>query len=554
MAPTMIRMRAPTTLGRVCFWLCLILAAGRALAQEVPTPEASTPATLLATPEKAAAPVEAGTPTRITGTGFVAETRDGVLVSWLHADPPAGAKPASMLDGEIKLVPEGGREALIKQGVRFGSFPPERASAPAWAGKLEITTEWKSSAKPHSLELLVRMKNLTGERLAMGDEAPVVWMGPFADRPADRVHPATFHAGVKDLAGRFSVVDLSPPAEVSESARWLACQSYRTVHALELLEGPGRFLLLQVPAELLEAPGSRISSHVLVYRPTREIHGHETLVVRMRVFVGDKIEKVLKDAGFPELFQVWGGFFGWIGFLMFNMLHLLFGVTKSWGASILLLTLLVKVMLYPLNKKQLESMAKMQELGPKMQALQTRYADNPDRLNHEIQKMWREAGVNPLSGCLPMIMQIPIFFALYNCLSYAPELRGQPFLWLADLSLPDTHQILPLLFCAGIYLSSASTATDPGQRMMMQIMPIFLFFMMQSVASGVMLYLAGQTVLGAVEQKLTQDLRAKLKKPAEAGTAEPAPPAERVIEAADAEAARAKAQESSPGGKKKKGR
>ncbi|NUP99185.1 MAG: membrane protein insertase YidC, partial [Armatimonadetes bacterium] len=317
----------------------------------------------------------------------------------------------------------------------------------------------------------------------------------FADRPADRVHPATFHAGVKDLAGRFSVVDLSPPAEVSESARWLACQSYRTVHALELLEGPGRFLLLQVPAELLEAPGSRISSHVLVYRPTREIHGHETLVVRMRVFVGDKIEKVLKDAGFPELFQVWGGFFGWIGFLMFNMLHLLFGVTKSWGASILLLTLLVKVMLYPLNKKQLESMAKMQELGPKMQALQTRYADNPDRLNHEIQKMWREAGVNPLSGCLPMIMQIPIFFALYNCLSYAPELRGQPFLWLADLSLPDTHQILPLLFCAGIYLSSASTATDPGQRMMMQIMPIFLFFMMQSVASGVMLYLAGQTVL-----------------------------------------------------------
>jgi YidC/Oxa1 family membrane protein insertase len=207
------------------------------------------------------------------------------------------------------------------------------------------------------------------------------------------------------------------------------------------------------------------------------------------------------------------------------------------------MTVCVKLAMHPLSRKQLESMAKMQELQPRIQALQTRYKDNPQRMQAEVTKLWSEAGVNPLSGCLPLFMQMPIFIALYNCLSYVPELRGVEFLWLKDLSKADPLWILPFFFALGIYISSSQTATDPNQKTMMQFMPIMMFFFMLGIPSGVMIYLAGQTILGIFEQRANRDLRERMKKTPEASEeAEAAPGEERVIDNEEAAEVREKSE------------
>lgn len=200
--------------------------------------------------------------------------------------------------------------------------------------------------------------------------------------------------------------------------------------------------------------------------------------------------------------------FGWSGFLarpLASLLHFFYGILHNYGFAIILLTILVRLLLYPLTYKGFHSMQKLSQIRPKLEEIQKRYKDDPRRLQEELLKLYRTEKVNPFSGCLPLLLQLPVFIALYQVLLVSVELRHAPFgLWIRDLSSPDTlftlrpfglslpFRPLPLAMGITTYLQqklSPSPATlDPAQRMIMNIMPVFLTIISYGFPSGLVLY------------------------------------------------------------------
>jgi YidC/Oxa1 family membrane protein insertase len=186
-----------------------------------------------------------------------------------------------------------------------------------------------------------------------------------------------------------------------------------------------------------------------------------------------------------------------------NLLH---GWVHDYGFSIILLTACVKAVLWPLQNKANKSMRHMSALAPKMQALKEKYKDDPTKMNQEVMKLYKEHGVNPVGGCLPMMIQIPIFFGLFSMLGQAAELRNASFLWVHDLSQPDTigHipglgfpiNILPLIMGAtNVWLMRMTPKTgDTTQQRVMMFMPLIFLFFCYNFAAALALYYTTQNL------------------------------------------------------------
>jgi YidC/Oxa1 family membrane protein insertase len=164
---------------------------------------------------------------------------------------------------------------------------------------------------------------------------------------------------------------------------------------------------------------------------------------------------------------------------------------QNYGVAIILLTVLVKVVFYPLSLKSMRSMKAMQALGPQLNALRSKYRSDPQRLQREQMEIYKKHGVNPMGGCLPMVVQIPIFYALYLTLQYSVELQGAPFLlWIHDLSKKDPYYVLPILMGISMLVQQKMTPTvgDPRQAQIMLIMPVVFTFMFLEFPTGLVLY------------------------------------------------------------------
>ena len=185
------------------------------------------------------------------------------------------------------------------------------------------------------------------------------------------------------------------------------------------------------------------------------------------------------------------------------MLRWFYGITGNYGVAIILLTLVVRVVLFPLTYKGMVSMKRMSKLGPKMKALREKYKDNKEQLNKEMMAMYKRYKVNPLGGCLPIALQIPIFFALYSALLGAIELRHSPFiLWINDLSSADPLYITPLLMGASMFLQQRLTpsAMDPTQQKIMMWMPVIFMVFMFNFPAGLVLYWVTSNGLSILQQ------------------------------------------------------
>ncbi len=195
-------------------------------------------------------------------------------------------------------------------------------------------------------------------------------------------------------------------------------------------------------------------------------------------------------------------------FLLVSM-NWLNSIVHSYAWAIVLLTILVKSVLWPLQSKANKNMKKMSELNPEMKRIQDKYKDEPVKAQQEIGKLFKKAGVNPLSGCWPIFIQIPIFMGFYNMLGKAVELRHHGFLWVHDLSAPDTvaHVLglpinpLPLLMAATMFISMNLTPStgDPMQRRMFMLMPLMFIFMCYNFASALALYWTVQNIISIVQ-------------------------------------------------------
>lgn len=207
------------------------------------------------------------------------------------------------------------------------------------------------------------------------------------------------------------------------------------------------------------------------------------------------------------------GFFGTIFAPIENLLHFVleslhsltdFAGVGSYGLAIILLTVIIKMLLYPLTVKQVKSMKAMQELSPKMKKIQEKYKDNPQVMQQKVGALYKEAGVNPLAGCLPLVIQMPIlmgmYYALYNFSYPSPE--AAQFLWLPSMSEADPLYILPVLSAFTTFLQQKMTTTEMNQQMkiMMTVMPIFIGWISLTFPSGLVLYWVTMNVVQIAQQ------------------------------------------------------
>ncbi len=186
------------------------------------------------------------------------------------------------------------------------------------------------------------------------------------------------------------------------------------------------------------------------------------------------------------------GIFTVISAPLFWLLKWLHGLVHNWGWAIVLLTIIIKSAFYPLNHASARSMAKMKVIAPKLKALQEQYANDKQQLQVKMMEMYKQEKINPLGGCLPILVQIPVFIALYWVLLSAVELRNAPWIgWIRDLSAPDPYFVLPIVYAASAYLQvklSPTPISDPVQAKVMQIMPIAFSVMFVFFPAGLVLY------------------------------------------------------------------
>lgn len=221
-------------------------------------------------------------------------------------------------------------------------------------------------------------------------------------------------------------------------------------------------------------------------------------------FLGPKDYSILKAQGIGlENAIDFGDWLKWLAMPMLIALKYLNEFVKNYGIAIIILTILIKILFWPLGNKSYESMKEMQKLQPKMVELREKYKDDKQKLSQETMALYRAHKVNPMGGCLPMLIQIPVFFGLYKTLLYAIELRHAPFFWwIQDLSAKDPYYITPIVMGATMFVQQKMTPTagDPTQQKIMLFLPIIFTFLFLNFPSGLVIYWLFNNILSIGQQ------------------------------------------------------
>lgn len=240
--------------------------------------------------------------------------------------------------------------------------------------------------------------------------------------------------------------------------------------------------------------------------PMKTVKGNSTENMSAKLWIGPKIQSKMAVAAKHLDLTV---DYGWLWFIaqpLFKLLRFFHSVVGNWGLAIILITFTIKGALYPLTKAQYTSMAKMRLLQPKIQALRDRYGDDKQKMSKATMELYKKEKVNPLGGCLPIFLQMPIFIALYWSLMEAVELRHAPFiLWIQDLSVQDPYYILPILMGISMFFiqqMSPATVQDPMQQKIMKLMPVVFTFFFLWFPAGLVLYYLMSNIVTLIQQTI----------------------------------------------------
>ncbi len=221
------------------------------------------------------------------------------------------------------------------------------------------------------------------------------------------------------------------------------------------------------------------------------------------LFVGPKLQEQLTDVAPGLVRTVDYGILSLLSQPLFWLLQKIHGLVQNWGVAIILMTVLIKILFYPLAEKSGHSMAKMRNLAPRQKKLQERYKDDRQALSREMMNLYKTEGVNPMASCLPLLLQMPVFLALYWVLIESVELRQAPFaLWLTDLSSKDPFYILPLIMAVAMFIQTKLNPppADPTTAKVMMIMPLMMSVFFAFFPAGLVLYWVVNTVLSVLQQ------------------------------------------------------
>ena len=343
----------------------------------------------------------------------------------------------------------------------------------------DITNAGSAPISPYAYYQFKRDTKTQGVQNPM---APVSYAGPVIYNETDKFKKIDF-SELDKLAG-----DPSRKLPYTKNADngWVGMVEHYFVAAW--LTGDERKLPREYYARKLD--GGFYAAGMVV--PVGTIAPGATAEVRIALYVGPQEQDTLAKLAKGLDLVVDYGIFTVLAAPLFWLLKWLHGLVHNWGWAIVLLTIIIKSVFYPLNHASARSMAKMKVIAPKLKSLQEQYANDKQQLQVKMMEMYRQEKINPLGGCLPILVQIPVFIALYWVLLSAVELRNAPWiLWIKDLSAPDPYYVLPVIYAITAYLQvklSPTPISDPVQAKVMQIMPIAFSVMFIFFPSGLVLY------------------------------------------------------------------
>ena len=503
-----------------------------------PTGTAAAPAPASSTTASAAAP-SGGTRTGAllsSGAAMTAATVEAAPAETREIRTPHYAATLSSEGGSIEHWVVSGYKDEIKNGpldlvlpgtraypviVEYGSTALDFSQAPfrivedqAAAGRVafeatdrsgvKVTKTFHVGSDPRLLEADVRVSAppaLGPIRYRIGWGAPLPISEPSGMK---RDHPV----GVALLGTKLEILPgdklgpngekILPPGNV----RWVASRSKYFIAAVIPDSGT-------VSDVAFRSAGNNLSTSWLLSQasPGADVVRHT------RIYGGPiRFETLLSiGAGLDEVANLGWRWLRGISVLLLKCLNLLHKAIPNYGIAIIILAAATKLLFYPLTQSSLRSMKVMHHLQPQIKELQDKYKNDPMKLNTAMMALYKENNVNPMSGCLPMLLQVPVFIGLYNVLLYSIELRASGFVgYIHDLSAPDVLAVvagfpihlMPIIMTGSTYLLQSQTPVAPAQRGMMYVMPLFMLFFMYSFPSGVVLYWTVNNLLSALQQYL----------------------------------------------------
>ena len=254
--------------------------------------------------------------------------------------------------------------------------------------------------------------------------------------------------------------------------------------------------------------------------PPIELKAGQSYTTQMKLFVGPEITSILKPIAPGLNLTVDYGFLWFISVIVFWLMKQIYNVVGNWGWAIILVTVFIKLAFYKLSATSYRSMANLKKLQPKMEAIKQRFADDKQKLSQATMELYKKEKINPLGGCLPILVQLPVFIALYWVLLESVELRQAPFIfWIQDLSIADPYYILPIIMGVSMFIQQKRNPPppDPTQAKVMMLLPVLFTFIFLHFPAGLVLYWVVNNVLSIAQQwYITQKIEPSKKvKPAQ---------------------------------------
>lgn len=468
------------------------------------------PSFLAASPSPSAAPTPA-VPVRRTvlendRVRLSLSSRSGAIVEARlkdYRETPAPESEAVRLLSAPSGTDLGGAVRLLESLPEWNQVYEETEARPdrvtyAWTAPSGLRIEKTYSLAPghYHVSLEVRLVNGTGG--ALRDRLGLLLVQDFAPHEDSYSFTGPAYYRENDFE-EVKIKKIREGLQVPGNVAWAA-----------LLEK--YFLVAAVPATA-EGTALRIGPHlgqekvaeVELLGPVFDLYPDASATFSYRLYLGPKLSEALAPLGANLDHVAHYGFFHVIANPLMMFLNAIYGVTGNYGIAIILLTTVIKGVFWPLSARSFKSMQRMKELQPKMQRLKEKYGKDKERMNMEVMQLYKTHKVNPLGGCLPMLVQIPFFFALYKILLGSIELRHAPFfLWITDLSDKDPYYITPIVMGASMLLQqklTPMTGTNPAQmKMMMYGLPAVFTFMFLNFPSGLVIYWLVNNVLSIAQQ------------------------------------------------------
>jgi YidC/Oxa1 family membrane protein insertase len=415
------------------------------------------------------------------------------------------------------------------EAIRLGSEQPTQDLVLTGSQDgLRIRETLTFRADTYTIDTRVRVENTTGTAQAVGIVLP--WSTRQSWRESKEKYQGQHPTEIvwSSSSGISRVEDLCHVQAVATPGAWIGMGSVWYMGAL-IPRSDGFTLVARGEDKACESKSKDpVGRATIAVQASPTIAPGQAWEGRVTVFLGPKeydrlkalgLESAINFGGFPVP-RSWGGLpMEWFGVPILLLMNWVYGHVGNYGVAIILLTVLSKVLFYPLTVKSMRSMKAMQALQPQINALRNKYRSDPQRLQRETMDLYRQHRVNPMGGCLPMLAQVPIFYALYLALSVSVELQNATFfcfgrvparvpllggtdLWICDLANYDPTYILPILMGVTMFIQQKMTpvAGDPRQAKMMLIMPFIFTFMFLNLPSGLVLYWTVSNVLQIAQQ------------------------------------------------------